>query len=211
MMHSFDKDYWEGHWEQAHDAAAAGSDANAPNPHLTRETAGLAPGTALDAGCGTGAEATWLAAQGWQVTGADISAAALVQAAERAAQEPVSDSVTWVEADLSSWEPDHRFDLVTTSYAHPAMPQLAFYRRISEWVAPGGSLLIIGHLHHPASTGHSHRPPAEATVTLADITRGLDPAVWSIQSAKELTRTIPRPGGRALALHDAVVHATRHS
>ncbi|MEK8108388.1 hypothetical protein NKG94_32145 [Micromonospora sp. M12] len=27
------------------------------------------------------------------------------------------------------------------------MPQLAFYDRISGWVAPGGTLLIVGHLH----------------------------------------------------------------
>ena len=72
--------------------------------------------------------------------------------------------MTWVEADLTSWEPERRFDLVTTHYAHPAMPQLAFDERISEWVAPGGTLLIIGHLHDPASTGHGHHPPAEATV-----------------------------------------------
>lgn len=100
---------------------------------------------------------------------------------------------------------------VTTHYAHPAMPQLAFYERISHWVAPGGTLLIVGHLHGPATPGHGHRPPPEATVTLADITRGFDSAVWSIASAEEITRTLPGPGDRALPLHDVVVRATRHS
>ena len=94
MTHSFDKDYWERHWEQAHDAAPEDAGRSAPNPHLIRETSGLAPGTALDAGCGTGAEATWLAAHGWQVTGADISGAALAQAAERAERQSVSGRVT---------------------------------------------------------------------------------------------------------------------
>jgi len=84
MTHSFDKDYWERHWAQAHDAAPEDAGSSAPNPHLIRETGALAPGTALDAGCGTGAEATWLAAHGWQVAGADISGAALAQASERA-------------------------------------------------------------------------------------------------------------------------------
>ena len=209
MTHSFDKDYWQQHWEQAHGPAKADSGGAAPNPHLIRETSGLAPGTALDAGCGTGAEATWLAAHGWQVTGADISGAALAQAAERAEGQSVSGTVTWVEADLTSWAPGDRFDLVTTHYAHPAMPQLAFYERISDWVAPGGTLLIVGHLHAPASPGHGHRPPPEATVTLADITGGLDAAVWSITSAEEITRTLPGPGDRALPLHDVVVRATR--
>jgi hypothetical protein len=56
-----------------------------------------------------------------------------------------------VEADLTSWEPGRQFELVATSYAHPAMPQLAFYARISGWVAPAGRLLIVGHLreHEP--------------------------------------------------------------
>ena len=156
-----------------------------------------------------GAEATWLAAHGWQVTGADISGAALAQAAERAEGQSVSGTVTWVEADLTSWAPGGRFDLVTTHYAHPAMPQLAFYERISDWVAPGGTLLIVGHLHAPASPGHGHRPPPEATVTLADITGGLNAAVWSITSAEEITLTLPGPGDRALPLHDVVVRATR--
>jgi SAM-dependent methyltransferase len=209
MTHSFDKDYWQQHWEQAHGPAKADSGGAAPNPHLIRETSGLAPGTALDAGCGTGAEATWLAAHGWQVTGADISGAALAQAAERAEGQSVSGTVTWVEADLTSWAPGDRFDLVTTHYAHPAMPQLAFYERISDWVAPGGTLLIVGHLHAPASPGHGHRPPPEATVTLADITGGLNAAVWGITSAEEITRTLPGPGDRALPLHDVVVRATR--
>jgi hypothetical protein len=67
--HDFDKDYWERHWDRR---SGAGEDA--PHLHLARETNGLAPGTALDAGCGTGAEAVWLAARGWHVTGADIAA-----------------------------------------------------------------------------------------------------------------------------------------
>ena len=51
----------------------------------------------------------------------------------------------WVEADLGVWDPGTRFDLVTTHYAHPAMPQLDFYERIAGWVAPGGTLLVVGH------------------------------------------------------------------
>ncbi|HEX9229398.1 MAG TPA: class I SAM-dependent methyltransferase [Arthrobacter sp.] len=210
MTHGFDKNYWEGHWEQAHNAAPADVAGSAPNPYLASGTSGLAPGAALDAGCGTGAEATWLAAHGWHVTGADISAAALAQAVKRAVKESVSGSVTWVEADLSIWEPGRRFDLVTTNYAHPAMPQLAFYERIADWVAPGGTLLIVGHLHDAAVSSHGHHPPAEATVTLADITRSLGSDAWSINRAEERTRTLAGPGGRDVTLHDAVVQATRH-
>lgn len=183
--HDFDRPYWEEHWRQAGTAMD-------PNPHLVRETAALTPGTALDAGCGAGTEARWLASRGWDVTAVDIAAAALAHADAA--------NVTWIRADLTVWAPATRFDLVVTHYAHPAMPQLAFYRRIAEWVAPGGTLLIVGHLH-----GHH---PFEASATLADITAGLDPARWEIVTAGEHVRTVTAPDGRSVPLHDVVVRAT---
>ncbi|WP_205323714.1 class I SAM-dependent methyltransferase [Glycomyces sp. YM15] len=207
MAHDFDKDYWERHWEQHRRTAPAEDIGSAPHPYLGRETAGLTPGTALDAGCGSGAEAIWLATRGWHVTAADIAARALARDAEDAANASLSGSVRWVEADLTIWEPGRRFDLVATSYAHPAMPQAAFYRRIAAWVAPGGTLLIVGHLHEPDSTGNAG-PPAEAGTTLADITSELDPTTWRIETAAEHSREFAR-GGRAVALHDVVVRATR--
>ena len=70
MTQAFDKDYWESHWQQA--SGHAPGPELVPNPYLAREISRLAPGTALDAGCGEGAEAIWLATAGWQVTAADI-------------------------------------------------------------------------------------------------------------------------------------------
>jgi hypothetical protein len=104
------------------------------------------------------------------------------------------------------------------------MPQLAFYQRIAEWVAPGGTLLIVGHLHghDPAghgpaghgptghdSAGHGHHPPAEASVTAADVTAVLDRARWEIVTAEEHSRTLDGHDGRAIQLRDAVVRAIR--
>lgn len=174
-MHEFDKTYWEDHWapHTAGPAGAAGVGGQLPvNPYLLVETEHLPAGTALDAGCGTGAEALWLAEHNWQVTGADISAAALAAATDRAANRGLSGRVKWVEADLTTWEPGRCWDLVVTSYAHSQTGQLAFYQRLGSWVAPGGTLLIVGHLHnshnsrhgdhHGSSSGHPehrHRHP----------------------------------------------------
>jgi cyclopropane fatty-acyl-phospholipid synthase-like methyltransferase len=180
-----------------------------PNPYLVAETSSLVPGTAVEAGCGEGSEAVWLASHGWQVTAADISSEALAGAAQRAAEEGLIDRVDWVEADLTVWEPSTQFDLVTTNYAHPAMPQLAFYDRISRWVAPGGSLLIVGHLHTVSATGLEDHPPAESAVTLADITAVLGGATWEILTAEEHVRTLTSPEGKQVPLHDVVVRATR--
>ena len=209
MTHEFDKDYWEQHWRQGGSSGVpAAMERNPPNPYLVRGASGLTPGSALDAGCGAGAEAIWLATQGWKVKAADISPDALDRARRRATDSGVSDQVRWVEADLTVWSPDTRFDLVTTHYAHPAMPQLAFYDRISTWVAPGGTLLIVGHLHTPDST-HGHRQPAEASVSVADITAVLDDSLWEIVAAEEQLRTLPGHGGQTVDLRDVVVQATR--
>jgi SAM-dependent methyltransferase len=207
VRHDFSQDYWDRHWD--HDRgpqSAAGPD---PNPYLARETSGLVPGTALDAGCGEGAEALWLAARGWQVTAADIAAGALDRARDRAARLAAPGRVDWVRADLTSWAPATAFDLVLTCYAHAAMPQLAFYRRIAEWVAPGGTLLIIGHLttHQPAVC--DDEPPEHATVTAADITAALDGTEWDVVTAGEHARALAGPGGPAAGWRDAVVRATR--
>ncbi|MEV4808827.1 class I SAM-dependent methyltransferase [Micromonospora avicenniae] len=208
MTHAFDKDYWDQHWQQRHTDSPTARTGKPPNPYLVRETGDLAVGSALDAGCGVGAEAIWLAARGWRVTAVDIAPEALALAAAHAATSAATGNVRWIEADLTVWAPEAHFDLVTTNYAHPAMPQLAFYDRISAWVAPGGTLLIVGHLHAPAAGAHGHYPPAEASVTLADITAGLDRTRWEITTAEEHVRTIP---GRAVPLHDVVVRATRRA
>jgi SAM-dependent methyltransferase len=202
MTNTFDKDYWESHWQPDGEQVKDGR--IAPNPYLEIELAGLTPGTALDAGCGEGAEATWLATRGWHVTAADISAEALRRAAAQTGA--VAERVEWVEADLSAWQPSAQFDLVTTFYAHPAMPQLSFYRRISDWVAPGGTLLIVGHLD-----GHGHNPPAEASVTAANVSAVLDPVRWHVVTAEERDRTLNDRSGRPVSLRDVVVRATRHT
>ncbi|MDV6264581.1 class I SAM-dependent methyltransferase [Rhodococcoides yunnanense] len=221
MTHSFDKDYWDKIWQGDRATAMAAGD---PNPHLVQEVNDLTPGTAIDAGCGAGTEAIWLAARGWRVTGADIAADALACARERATAYGVDGHVQFVEADLSTWTPHEQYDLVTTHYSHPSIPQLEFYDRLATWVAPGGTLFIVGHLHpanHGAADGeghldgHGHRnteqPPAEASATAAAITARLDPAVWDIQSANESHRTMSAPDGRETTIHDVVVRATRRN
>ena len=155
MSHGFDSDYWATHWREI---SGRGDVLQLPpNPYLISEVGGLVPGTALDAGCGAGAEAAWLAEQGWQVTAVDISDDVLARAARQ--PRPVQ-PIRWVRADLSVWAPEGRFDLVTTHYAHSVLSQLEFYRRLSSWVAPGGTLFIVGHLdrpNHDHDRGHDHR------------------------------------------------------
>ena len=211
MHHDFDRGYWDEHWRQAQAAEPQhGAAADAPNPYLSRETGTLVPGTALEAGCGEGAEAIWLASTGWRVTAVDIAPTALARASERARDSDVDERVQWVEADLTDWDPGTQFDLVTTHYAHPSIPQLAFYDRIARWVGPGGTLLIVGHLH-TADSGHGHHAPGEASATVAEITAGLDATEWQVLTAEEHSRTLLSREGRAVPLRDVVVRAVRHT
>ena len=219
-MHTFDKEYWESHWQNV-PTTSTGRDV-AEHPHLAQEVGALSPGSAIDAGCGEGAEAVWLATRGWQVTAADISGEALARAAARATASGVDPAaIDWLEADLGTWQPEQRFDLVTTFYAHPAIPQLTFYERIADWVAPGGTLLIVGHdhsAHDDDSAHHDHhgrhdgadgQPPEKATATLSSITALLDDATWQVVTAEQHRRTLPNGSGGTVELHDVVVRATR--
>ncbi|NYF98322.1 class I SAM-dependent methyltransferase [Janibacter cremeus] len=226
MTHDFDKEYWDQRWQDpGHRESSMRT--NPPNPHLVAETGSLTPGSALEAGCGAGAEAIWLAEQGWQVTAVDVAAEALAKASRRAAEHDV-DGIRWVEADLSTWTPEGTFDLVTTHYAHPSIPQLDFYQRLAEWVAPGGTLLLVGHLHrtghdgdghdHAHEHGHGHggdhhahdnHPPAAASVRADDAATRLDPQEWDVVTAAESRRTVTGPGGKDTTLHDVVVRAVR--
>lgn len=216
-MHDFGKNYWQSHWTQG-GSAEPGSQPLPVNPYLVTQAQRLVPGRALDAGCGTGTEAVWLAEQGWQVTGADISAAALAAAEQRARSANVADRVDWVEADLTTWQPAENYGLVSTHYAHTTIPQLHLYQRLAQWVSPGGTLLIVGHLHQPdahepgqhssAPAGHHAQHPEEATVTVQAVADLFDPARWRINEAQEHVREFSAHG-REAKLHDAVVSAIR--
>ena len=132
------------------------------NVSLVDEVEGLAPGTALDLGCGQGGDAILLAAQGWTVTATDISQTALDVAAGHAAEAGVE--VAWERHDLSVSQPAGSFDLVTASFLHSEveLPREQILRAAAGAVAPGGTLLIVGHA--PSAEHHHHDLPAPEQV-----------------------------------------------
>ncbi len=203
---TFDRDAWESRWRQALREHPDKVASRPPNEHLLAETRGLTPGLALDAGCGHGAEALWLAAAGWTVTAVDFSTAALEHGRTTAQGlgPDVADRIDWVEADLGSWTPPRRrFDLVSCLYVHVAGSVGEMVTRLGAGVAPGGTLLLVGHRPVDPATGEPTPAAGQVQVSLEDAAEALQPHEWEIIVKEE------RPRAAAGTGVDAVVRAVR--
>lgn len=201
MSGGFSAEFWDQTWRGGHGGSAM--KAMPPHPRVVSETADLRPGTALDVGCGAGTEALALAQAGWEATGVDISEQALEHAAQRAQAAGLDQQVRWQAADAVTWDPEQRYDLVLSCYAHAPIPQEDLYARIADWVAPGGRLLLIGHLHH-----HADRPE-EASTTAEQAAAGFSAEDWEIITTKEEDRIVQKPDGAGVVLRDVILHLRR--
>ena len=116
-----------------------------PNRFFVAEAEGLAPGRALDLACGEGQNAIWLATIGWEVVGVDYSEVAIAKARARAEREAAR--AEFVCADLLEYESAvDAFDLVLLLYLHiPAEARPRVLAKASAALAPGGTLVLVGH------------------------------------------------------------------
>src|ERR1035438_1239151 len=102
-------------WDERYAATGEALWSGRANGVLVAELSGQHPGRALDVGCGEGGDAIWLAREGWEVTGVDVSAIALERAAAAARAADVT--VDWICADIAGIEPPPRgYDLVSVHY-----------------------------------------------------------------------------------------------
>ncbi len=116
-----------------------------PNRFLVAEVSALRPGRALDLACGEGRNALWLAERGWRVTGVDYSRVAIEKSRARAARE--RHDVELVHEDLLVYEPARgAFELVIVLYLQiPEDERQRVLSKAAEALAPGGTLLVVGH------------------------------------------------------------------
>ena len=207
-MPSYDREFWEQLWARTLRERGGDVARRPPNAHLTAEVSDLSPGVALDAGCGHGSEALWLAAQGWQVTAVDFSAAALGhgQATAEAAGADVAVRVDWVEADLANWTPQPgRYDLVVCLYVHVAGSVAEMVRRMGSGVAVGGTLFVVGHRPVDPATGAATPAAGQQQVSVDGARAALDPERWQFVIAENRRRAAADSG------LDAVIRAQRLS
>ena len=185
-----------------------------PNGTLVSEVAGLVPGRALDVGAGEGADALWLAEQGWDVTACDISGNALARLGAEAEHRGLA--VRCLRADVNDADAlgADAYGLVSLQYgSFHRSPDGRGLRSLLGAVAPGGTLIVVGHdlgpLQAPIDVSTQTRMyDPEAYVGIEQIAATLrDTAGWRI----EANETRPRPLGAVSTHHvaDVVLRATR--
>jgi SAM-dependent methyltransferase len=126
---------------------------------LVEGPSALAPGRALDVGCGTGTQAVYLARRGWHVTGVDAVKRALAQARRRA--DAASVNVRWVAGDVASLSGlglDDGFSLVHDrgcfhDLSNPARD--GYVQGVSSLAASGATLLLMAFALGPRRIGPS--------------------------------------------------------
>jgi SAM-dependent methyltransferase len=180
-----------------------------PSQFVTAELDGLTPGRALDLAAGEGRNSVWLAEHGWAVTAVDFSRVGLAKGRNLAAARGVPDGrVEWVVADLADYIPARdTFDLVLIAYLQVGAGLRARVLSASAAaLAPGGTLLLVGHdlANLTEGTGGPRYP--EVLYTPEAVTAEL--GGLRILRAERVRRTVPRPDGPAPAI-DTLVRAER--
>jgi SAM-dependent methyltransferase len=203
----FDENFWDERYRSAQRVWSG-----QPNPQLVAEVTGLQPGRALDAGCGEGADAIWLATSGWEVVAVDISGVA-VQRDEQHARDTApaaAGRIEWRQADLLAEPPGPgSFDLVTAQFMQlRADPRTRLFTSLAGAVRGGGTLLIVG--HHPSDLGTGvPRPPMPELFYSAEEIAGLLDNTWKVDVSEARPRPASTPEGTEVTIHDAVLVATR--
>ncbi|MBT2483487.1 MULTISPECIES: cyclopropane-fatty-acyl-phospholipid synthase family protein [unclassified Microbacterium] len=183
------------------------------NATIAHQVADVTPGTALELGSGEGADALWLAAEGWTVTAVDISGRALAVGAAEAERQGLADRIEWVQADLATWQPPAEYDLVTSAFLHSPveLPREAILRRAAAAVAPGGRLLVVGHGAFPPGSHPEHDvedapplPTPDEVLAALELPRG-----WEVETNALVDRVAKWRDGTDVTLTDSVLRVRR--
>ena len=199
----FDEDFWNERYRSSGQVWSGD-----PNPQLVAEVAGRA----LDVGCGEGADAIWLARNGWAVVAADISSVAVERGEQHARDtDPVAAArIEWRQADLLAQPPEPgSFDLVSVQFMQlPPQPRTRLFTALAAAVRAGGTLLVVGHHPSDLATGVARPPMPERFYSSQEIAGLLDDS-WSVQVSEARPRPASTPDGVGVTIHDAVLVATR--
>lgn len=200
-----DAESWDARYaEQAHVWSAE------PSRFVVETFSDLPAGTALDVATGEGRHAIWFASRGWTVTAVDFSGEAIRKA--RALQEAhapgTAGRIEWVRADVVAEPPRPRaYDAVAIVYLQlPALQRRRVLRAGADALAPGGTLLVVGHDSTNLTEGVGGPQNPAVLFTADDVAQDLAGSGVSILRAERASRPVGDDGAAAL---DAVVVARR--
>lgn len=141
----------------------------APNRFLVSQAQWLRPGMrVLDVATGEGRNAVWMAGQGCEVLGIDISPLAVEKAGRLAAQAGVR--VAFEVADVRQWRwPAESFDAVVSIFIQFAAPgeRSAVFEGMKRTLHPGGVLIMQGYTPKQIEYKTGGPPQAEHMYTEA--------------------------------------------
>jgi SAM-dependent methyltransferase len=199
MKKAMDADEWDARYAAAPDLVWTGE----PNRFVVEELAGLPPGRAVDLAAGEGRNAVWLAGRGWRVTAVDFSEVAVGRGRRLGTDRGVD--VTWVVADVrQNVPPPGSFDAVLVAYLHLAAGHLGgVLTRAAGALAPGGTLLVVGHDRANLTDGVGGPQDPTLLYTPEEIVAALDGL--RIRRAETAGRPVTVDGNTVQALDTVVV------
>lgn len=200
------------HWDEIYRTKRRTSSGQ-PSKLLVQVAEGLTPGRSLDLGSSNGDDVVWLATQGWQALGVDISGVACDRATARAASLELQDRARFEARDLGLGLPDGPFDLITALYfqSHVDLPRAQVLREAAGCVAPGGHLLIVSHAAPPPWASAEMLAKADPFPTVeGELELIADaPENWIIRRAEKVSRRGKGPDGTPAELWDNLIWLAR--
>jgi SAM-dependent methyltransferase len=127
-------------WNEVYEQGDLPWDTGVPDPHLVELVrAGRVPrGRAIEVGCGTGTNARWLAEQGFEVVGIDLSPKAIELARAKAVPGCRFEVVDFLKDPLPDGPFDFAFDRGCLHVFESAADQAAFAARVASLLGPSG-------------------------------------------------------------------------
>jgi peroxiredoxin/protein-L-isoaspartate O-methyltransferase len=192
-------------WNERYEAAAALYGAEA-NQFVAAELADLSPRRVLDLACGQGRNSVWLAMQGHEVTGIDLSDVGIAHAKELAAN--VGVAVDFRVGDVvEDWEPDAEYDLILLSYLQlPPEMRTIIHTKAVDALAPGGEVFLIA--HHADNLEHGFGGPPMPEVLFTEDQLAADFTSLEIERNEKVYRIVEHDGEVRKA-HDVLLRARR--
>lgn len=153
------------------------------------------PGNALDIGCGSGTYSVYMAERGYRVTAIDFMPQAIAMLQDRLTGHDLT--VEAVQADVSTWAANKRFDVVLDVgclHTRSIIDFAAYKAQLLSWLAPGGDFILV----HFARRGWWDRWPIGPNRIYTDVLRDkFAPELELIENVSEVRRGFPFFLGRS--------------